>query len=297
MSVDFQVENNGPLLIRFVGVHHSCSCTDSSMDALILEPRQSTLLHMQMNLHGRMGPQRFTNRAELEGGGYWDYEVTTTIYDSAKLDALVYSFGLVDPEQSASKEGTYTAFAFEESDLPATVSFQVDSERLQVTSLESRIEQLDDGVWARHFPFRLNLKPPAFPGIGQATLVAKALDRSGKEQVVRASCPWNTRSLYEVMPPQVFFAIPDRDDAGSIERVIEVRRVDGQALHIRSVAKAHPAIECLIERGESQATGRLRIRIDAKQFADSMWCELKLETDLPVQPRLSIPVSALKQKQ
>lgn len=200
---------------------------------------------------------------------------------------------MLDPGEYQERDGTFTTSAATLEELPESVQFAVDVPAVRAELLPVVTETPGPNVFVRRFPFRLAVRSASNPGVGNATVTATTSFRDGRKDVARASCVWNTRSLYEVTPGQAFFAAPKAADPVSLERIIELRRADGRALRVGNVEK-HEAILCEVTQTEPSCA-RLHVRVDPAKFGDVLWHELIVETDHPKQPQLQLTVSAVKE--
>jgi hypothetical protein len=92
---EFPVVNQSSEVARVVHVEKSCTCAKTELGQRELEPGEKTTLHLQAEVRGRSGPQRFWCDLQIENGAVWRYEVEVSLVRRLQVEPDLVSFGTV----------------------------------------------------------------------------------------------------------------------------------------------------------------------------------------------------------
>jgi hypothetical protein len=293
LHYDLPVKNEIGRFVRFVRLQPSCACASgTNLAAMELAPGQETILHFEVNLGSRSGPQRFVCRLIEDGGVEWTCEVETTLYEGARFAVRAPGhFGMVDPGAEEVRETEFLLSARSASALPGKVSFVTDKERLEIEQGPAITEQQEDGVVIRRIPLRLHLHAPRVLGFGHVSIFAH-LERQGLPQQVEATADWNVRTLYTVSPAQVYFGRVD-SSAGPIERRIVIRNTQRQVVAVKGIKLDCRCVRCSVTKRADTTMAELLLVLDPTLLTKPLIAEVIVDLDDSTQPSLKIPVAAL----
>jgi hypothetical protein len=293
---DTTVKNETGRMVHFVRVQTSCSCSGgTTLETMEFAPGQETVLHFDINLQSRTGPQRFVCRLLEDNGTEWTYELATTIYEPARFGSRGGThFGMIDPNAEEAREGEFILVADSPANLPQDISFTAGSEALQIEPGPAADEVQEDGVAVRKVPLKFRLRAPATPGLGQVR-AAVQFERQGAKQQVETTVDWNVRTFYSVSPAQVYFGTVEPGD-GAVERRVIIRVLDRDSLTIKEAKVSCPGVRCSVEKPRQSGTGELLLVLDPGSVSGPLLGEVIVETDHPVQPTVKIPLAAIPKR-
>jgi hypothetical protein len=172
---DMRVKNQTDRAVHFTRVQPSCACSGgTTLDSMDLGPGEETLLHFDVDLRYRTGPQRFVCYLYESSGEMRTYAVETTLYDRARFEGSgAVHFGMVDPNAEEVREAELRFHATDTTMLPADISFHTESECLRVQVGVPTVQQQADGIVVKVVPLKLHLQAPKNPGFGSAHLHAR----------------------------------------------------------------------------------------------------------------------------
>jgi hypothetical protein len=230
-----------------------------------LAPGKETVLHFDVDLRGRTGPQRFVCYLVEENGNEWTYSVETTLYERAQFGGAGSThFGMVDPNGVEVRETELLFWAENRTGLPQEVSFKSEEDRLRVEPGPVTVENLPDGTALRKIPLKLRLQAPGWPGSGHASFQAH-YEQNGEKQRLTAGVDWNVRSFYSLSPPQVYFGTVAQAD-GPIEKQVQIRTTDRKPLTIKSTKVSCPGVSVRVEEGSDESTRRFALCLDPRSL-------------------------------
>lgn len=295
LRYDVPVKNGTGKTVRFSHIRQTCTCMGAvDLESKQLDPGQETILHFDIDVSHRKGPQRFVCFLVEEGGGEWRYELETTLYEHARFaeDGALH-FGMVNPKAEEVRQTEFRLYADSTTRLPHEVVFGSNSDCLRVEAEPSSEERLPDGIVFRKIPLKIHLKAPATPGLRNVSLNAKYVAGTEKREVPTA-IDWNVRTLVSITPSQAYFGTIDSSSPERIERRVTLQSPDGRALRIKKVTSAQPEqVDCRIEGPHEGTTIRLVLALKTKSLKKPLWDEVMVEMDSPLQPSVKIPIAAL----
>ncbi len=294
LKYDVPVKNETDRPVRFIRMEQSCACAaGTKLAKMDLAHAEETMLHLEVDLRNRHGPQRFQCYLIDERGAVWSYSVQCTIYARAQFaEAGTVHFGTVPPRAEEARETTFLLNAESEEALPPVPTFRSDTPDLRVEVAKKERVRRSDGTAARRLTLKLILQAPEHSGVGQGTVVAE-YERLGRKEQLQTMAAWNVRSGLSVAPAEVYFGTIDTASTEAVERRIIIKRTDGKPLEITGMHVPMPGVSCLLEPGSENSIRCLRFRLDPKAVRTALWGEVVVETDYESQPRLRIPVAAL----
>jgi hypothetical protein len=260
-----------------------------------LAPGQEAVLHFDIDLHHRTGPQRFVCRLMEEAGEEWTYELGTTLYEHASFsEPGPIHFGMVDPNATAEFEMTLRTYAASAAELPTAVAFTTDSDCLRLEPRPAPVDEPVDGIVTRTFPLRLRFRAPATPGFGQAAIQAQ-FAWHGENRSIGSAANWNVRTLFTVSPPQVYFGTVDASGL-PIERKVSLRRTDGLPVTVKTVKVSSPAVRGSVCEGDGAPEARLVFVLNPEGMRTPLVGEAIVETDHPVERDVKILFAAVPKR-
>jgi Protein of unknown function (DUF1573) len=289
---NFRVLNDTGRQLRFRQVVKSCSCTNAILDDTDLNPGQATTLHLQVRPGGRFGPQSFSCRLVDDDVGEWLFELKAMIYRRVEFEENLY-VGNVDAFKRIPYETKILFRSLPGSSLPQLLSVRATNDLTAETAAPAT-EKLPNGVTQRTIPLQLTLGPQSAPGRGEAELIVKyGLDE--EERAFTQKISWNVVSLFEVVPPRVFFSTtPGSHQPTAV--AITISRRDKQKFNIMSVDLPNRALKASIEAASGRDACIMKISLEGDRLDNSFAVKMIVRTDHPVQPDVVIPVAGFRKR-
>lgn len=290
---EFSVVNNTDHIVCFEKVINSCGCAGSDLKDKKLAPGQATTLRLEVNLHGRKGPQRYSCRLIPEGDQpAWVYAVKTQVYQRVAFYPPDVHLGVLEPNTGATDEVTLEVFTPPGEPEPEIRRLACTSEEVTPTIVRESREVQPDGATKRTRVVRLALGGQSSPGRGETELTA-TLARAGGQDRVSSRLHWNVRSLYVISPPRAYFGELVGSDR-PVEQTVSLSRADGKALAIKSIKISDPALSHRIVPGSSEKERQIVFQLDPKRVDGPFWGEAVIETDCTLQPTIKLPFAAFR---
>jgi hypothetical protein len=296
LKVELPFVNRTRRVVRVKEVRHCCGVATAGVAVKELQPGEETVLTLGINISGRHGDQAFNASIQSDAGDEWSYRVRTVVYDCFKVEPYNgIRFGLVDPNERASSTAHVLFYARAGEPLPDLLKFQSSCEYIKVTPGDPVDEPQPDGIICRKFPVTARLTAPAASDVTNSSISVTSQKKEGGLEEIRVPVVWGVKRLYELAPARVFFRKADIAD-GALQKHVSVRRLDGRTFRILGVKAVHPAISASAAQSGQASEHRLSITLDSARFAETLWDEVVVTTDHPLQPVLRIPVAAFATK-
>jgi hypothetical protein len=287
------VRNDTSDSVRFVEVQPACSCSGAKLDRNELGPGQQTKLHLEANLHGRFGEQRFRCTLIDDAGGRWPYALETTVYRAAQFaETGALHLGLIDPNSEVTGRTQLLFYSRSRAGPAPSVRVHPELPRIEASVGEPIFERPNDEIYLTTVPILIRLQAPSIAGPGQAAIVV--VFNGENSSSLRQEVCWTVRSLIKVEPRQVFFGSMEEQATGQTRtRLVTVRREDGKPIRVKSVRLRGEAVEAAVDSESDKRAAVLRFSLHAEQLRETLWDEAEVETDHPLQPLIRIPVACV----
>jgi hypothetical protein len=285
----FIINNDTKEAVKFVRVVQSCTCTQADLSQKELQPGESATFVMKVNIQTRVGPQIINARLISEGGDAWVCELRTVIHRAVHFVPDNLNVGLVNRNEKKEIVLTLEATGSTIVDIPSIE--KVSAEGCEVTVLPpGPIEELQLEAFKRNYPIRLTVLPSAQVGEHRCELTAK-VKRNNKIESYPLHVQWLVRSNYKLTPSRAFFG---KVSDGKKTETVNLKRLDGEEVRIKAVRSNHPAILCELVHDDGKTSRKLNIQLQADKLDGSLWGEITVELDDPVEPNIKVPFAAVK---
>jgi hypothetical protein len=290
----FTIRNDTGRPVQFTRIQQSCACTSAQLGKMHLEQGDQTTLGIEVRLHGRHGPQRFSCTVIDDESRNWVYDLEVTLYESGQFEGnSILHFGEVDPKSECERRVDFLLCSRNPADLDRTINFQSDLENIQLKIGNAVRSVFQDGIHVARVPINVILRAPACSGMGRTTLHARVDGLVQRDWVKEVA--WIVRPLFIIEPRQVFFGAVAPGDP-PVTRQIRIRREDGMPFNVRSIRPINDAVAGIATISNDRAEVTMDFKIEPHLFAKTFWIEAELETDHPIQPKLRIPIACVKRE-
>lgn len=288
------VKNDTGTEARFIQVRRSCTCAGGTrLGAMRLAAGEQTILHFEVDIRHRHGPQRFSCSLVKDDGDEWVYSVETVLYRRAQFaDMAGIYLGPVDPGKDHVRSTAFLIRGRNRQELPEHVSFESDTDGLSVQAGAAVEQDEPDGTVLQTIPLLLRLAAPKDSGPGQANMRAR-VEWRGRSETVQCGMTWSVRRLFTVTPGYVFFGAVEPDARGEVTSQLIVRRSDGRPVGVKGARVSPSSVRCLVKEPAGGEWVKLEVVLTPARMTGTFAGELTIETDCPEQGELRIPVVAL----
>jgi hypothetical protein len=288
----FEVKNDSPTAQKVSSVTPHCGCAKAIIEKLALMPGEQTKLHLQADLNGKRGPQTFSCDLNFESGKTWTYSVKTVVQPRMAFNPPELHFGLVEPSKTISRIVEIVTRPIAGAQDQAAVQLTTSTDLLRVSQISPEVPLLErhEIGTTRTQNVRIDLLGDTLPGTHWASVRATFRDGAQQREFL-LWISWRVKNYYEVSPAQLLLRTDD--DSNVLPKLVRIKRFDGEPLIIRAVKVTNPAIECTAEIGTPRREHKLTVVVRDGGNRRLTQANLEIETDLAIQPKLELPVTAI----
>lgn len=286
----FPVKNTTSATIHVLRMDHSCACSKVDLGKRELDPGEETVLAMQVDLRDKTGPQRLTCDLYFDSGIVMRYAMKAVAHHRIAFVPSVLHFGQVDPGQATTSEASLIVQSRSGSDLPQVLSAISNCDQLKVSRVDPQGTE-ENGVTAMRNRFQLSLTPTCDTGSHNCMVITRYHWR-GKEREANLWITWTVRRHIEATPMRVFFAKRAESDSAHV-RVVRLKSIGDRSFEILRISATDSQIAGTTCLRRLATVHEVRIEVTPSDRSQPVVGDLIIDTDHPMQPKLTIPVTAL----
>lgn len=285
----FSLRNDTSETVKIKRIIQSCSCTNADLSQKEIRPGESATFTMKVNVQNRVGPQIINARLVSDRDDSWLCELRTVIHRAVHFVPDNLSVGLVNRDEKKEILVTLELTGRSIDNIP-TIE-KLSAEGCEVSQLPPGVpEKLQLDAYKLNCPVRLLVLPSSQVGEHKSSLTA-SIRRNGQIETCTLPVQWLVRSSYKLTPSRAFFGKVGNE---KVAETVTIKRINGENLRVKSVHADHPAIQCeLVNDGDTKST-KIKIQLLAEKLEGPFWGEITVEADDSVEPKIKIPIAAIK---
>ena len=297
VSFEVPIANRSDGIVRFSNFACDCGCTAGRLEREGLQPGESALVRMTVNLSGREGAQRFACHWIDEHGRRWTAETRVTIYRPAQFDPATLRLGQLTAGETISRRVHYDEYATTPEELGLVPGFSISSihrDAIQIEVSSPVIESLGVGLTRRRTSVDVSFTVANRGGYTEVFLTPTAPPGDG-QPMPSVRMDWSVLETVELTPARLALTFPPKgEDRRS--QVVRVRPLDGQAIVVDKITTSDPGIQARVLAAPASAADGAEIEVtvtlsEGKRFLAG---DVVLHLGSLASCEVRIPVTALR---
>jgi hypothetical protein len=294
------IRNETDSTIRFVNVMGTCACSHVELQEQEVPAGGETALHFEVEVPENSSGRRLMFFLEQDDGTHRRLDFHVAVFPTLQLPDEVghVAIGTLQPGDVEQRRLMVYLHAEGEETVPPEILEAVSLDPAIVVEFENSTQwtSLPGNIGTRRVAF-LTISASWTPNEGAFTKPVEVVyGQGGATGAVgrkALTVSGHHESVYELSPRRIRVELLPRD--GTVDRTVLLRRVDGKELSIQSIDTDSDAIAVVERTVVDGDTCRLRFAINANLFDEILFAECVIRTNHPVQPAVSVPISATKE--
>lgn len=293
VSHEFEITNETERSVAFVEKRPSCGCATAEIDKMTLNPGESCVLRLsaraevfQSMMHG------ISCKLITMSGVVWEYGFRTRVFSDATFEPASVSFAKLLIGQPAERSGKLLLYTREgQSPIrPGKVSLSSSEIAFSLSSQSATAKRLD-GLVRREIPFVVRLPPRERNGVASANARVDCASESLKCKAT-LDLHWEVATSFVVDPARCFFGRVPKDGKQR-SMTISVSRDDREPFTINAISCRNAAVSGRAIIGSRAARHAVTVTVAPALFRRAVHADLEISTDLPLESKLRVSVSAI----
>jgi hypothetical protein len=297
VTFEVPIINSFDETVRFKNFACDCGCTSAQYDRQELQPQETAVVRMTVDLSGREGNQRFVCRWTDQNDRRWSSEVRVAIFRPAQFDSKVIHLGQVSPGDAIKKQINYDEYATVASELSTVPSFSISAiqgDSIKLTVGQSTMEPFADGVHRRRTSLDVGIVIPNRIGFGECTVTPTANQQS-INHLPSMHLDWKVQETVELIPARLALTFKaDTDEEQT--RLVKIRSLVQDTAAIEKITTTDSSISArVLSSGKSAADYlEVEVRVKLPQSKRLLAGDVVLHLIRPISSELRIPITAVR---